>query len=174
MSQKTLSINESRYRDYASKAVFGYALTRFGNFFSDCDYEDIISDVVYRMLKYRDSYDSSKSEFQTWVGTIARNTVNTWARHMKDRSSISGRILSDEDGQPLADVIGDLDADRDLSFNDCLERLFAATGNDYERELLSYKIEGFDTEEIAKATGQSVKQVYMRWFRLKNRLFPAA
>ena len=174
MSQKTLSINESRYRDYASKAVYGYSLTRFGNFFSDCDYEDIISDVVFRMLKYRDSYDPSKSEFQTWVGTIAKNTVNTWARRMTDRSSVSCRLLTDEDGQPLYDAISDLDADRDLSYNDCLERLYAATSNDRERDLLTSKIEGLDTEEIANATGQSVKQVYMHWFRLKNKLFPAA
>ena len=174
MTEKTLIVNESHYWDYASRAVSAYACPKFGNYFTNEDYEDMTGETVERILRYRHVYDPSKSQFATWVGVIARNRVNTWASNKKKRTDISCEMPLDEDGFLLVDPVGDFTADGGLILRETTSQLFESAGNDTDRTILSLKLDGFDSSEIAQITGLGVNQVYSRWFKTKNRILDAA
>ncbi|MBQ6577374.1 MAG: sigma-70 family RNA polymerase sigma factor [Bacteroidales bacterium] len=174
MTENTLPINPSLYREYASKAVYGYCYSKFGNFLTAEDYEDIISDTVLKMWKYRDSYDPSKAEPATWVGTIARNLLFTYADRKKRSKAIFGECPTDESGHCLVEAVGDLDSDRDLNYRDSFESFESCLSKDREVEILRLRVEGYDTESIADICGLSVKQVYALWHKLKGKLSHAA
>ena len=80
----------------------------------------------------------------------------------------------DEDGFLLVDPVGDFTADGGLILRETTSQLFESAGNDTDRTILSLKLDGFDSSEIAQITGLGVNQVYSRWFKTKNRILDAA
>ncbi|MBR6414796.1 MAG: sigma-70 family RNA polymerase sigma factor [Bacteroidales bacterium] len=177
MTGKGLTINESQYWEYAATAVYGYARKTFGNFFTKEDYEDIIGEVVYKMYRYRDSYDPSKSETTTWVGTISRNAVHTWARNKMNRRGISQSMelgFASDGTIRTVETAGDLDTDRYLLYGDTLSGFNSSLSDENEKVLLSLKVDGFDTDEIAQMLGVPKSKVYSDWFKLKRKLSSAA
>ena len=97
MPAETFPIKPSQFRQQAAKAVLGYVKKKFSTFFSEEDKEDIISEVVLRMWRAMDLYDSSKGALSTWVGTIAENVVKSMAKAKNKREAISGEITEEDE-----------------------------------------------------------------------------
>jgi RNA polymerase sigma-70 factor, ECF subfamily len=81
------------------RRVYSYVAYRIGD---GADAEDVTSETFVRALRYRDSYDPSKSAPATWLLGIARNLVAEHRRPMlavPDETEASG-----EDESARADV----------------------------------------------------------------------
>jgi RNA polymerase sigma factor (sigma-70 family) len=66
--------------------IFGYLVSRLGN---QADAEDLNSEVWMKILKNLKTYDSSKSQIQTWIFTIVRNALTDRLRKKSIRSFLS-------------------------------------------------------------------------------------
>ena len=75
MITNPLPIDIKDYRTQAAKAVRSYVNSHFGGFFSEDDIQDIISEVVKRMWKARDTFDPSR-KFFSWLWKISQNAVS--------------------------------------------------------------------------------------------------
>lgn len=58
--------------DAAKKSVEFYEKGN-GWYMDEDDLEDLFQDIVYKAIKYHGSFDSSKSQINTWVNRIAKN-----------------------------------------------------------------------------------------------------
>ena len=177
MTENRIPINPTQFRNQATKAVLGYIRKQYSKFFSEEEMEEMISEVVLRMWRARDSYDSGKGTLSTWVGIIAKNVVRSAAEAKANRSSISGEF---EDGEIQDNCTyslyrsQDFAADRELLFEEMQERLFSKLKSDRYQRFLAWKIEGLDASEMAEREGITVEAVYMVLFHLKQRLLQAA
>lgn len=169
-------IKPEQFRAYAEKAVNGY-IKRFSKLFSPDDREDIISEVVMRMWRARDSFSTDKGAFSTWVGTIARNTVFSFAKSKKDREDISNDF---EDGEILDNCeyswyrSDEFAADRELLSEEFQEGLFGKLRSERDQRFLAWQIEGLEAKEMAKREGVSLENVYLILFHMRERLRRAA
>ena len=72
------------------------------------------------------------------------------------------------------ETAGDLDTDRYLLYGDTLSGFNSSLSDENEKVLLSLKVDGFDTDEIAQMLGVPKSKVYSDWFKLKRKLSSAA
>ena len=175
MNSNTFPAEYAQYRDLAAKCVLSILNRKgFSTFFRTDECEDIISDVVVRMLTSSDTYDPSKGTPEQWVWTIARNQIFTAARKKKRWNDSFERLPENEDFIPGAARIDEGGTDRQLLAKEYREECFASLHSDEDRKLLELKIEGYETDEIAEKMGLTPSQVYVRTFRLRRRLPGAA
>lgn len=171
MKTSFLPIKDSEYIVYASKAVRGFAVPKFGSFFSEMDYEDMIGDTVMKMWRYRDTFDPSKAKLSTWVGTIARNIV-------LDRAYSNGRnrsLFSEKDcGEYSTFIPSGIGTDDEVLYADTLSSVYSVARDEDDEEIIRLKIEGYDSDEIAQKTGLDIKKVYRDWYRIKGCIRAAA
>ncbi|HEX3026474.1 MAG TPA: sigma-70 family RNA polymerase sigma factor [Clostridia bacterium] len=85
--------------------------------------EDVVSRIFMKVLEKRQSYDERKASFNTWIFTIARNTLNDFYRLRKAEVSIDddrfaepainfeeqSRLIADEELRELYMALTDLD-----------------------------------------------------------------
>lgn len=177
MTENRIPIHPSQFRKHAAKAVLCYVKKQYSKFFSIEETEDMISDVVLRMWRARDSYDAEKGALSTWVGMIAKNVVRSAAEAKANRSPIAGEF---EDGNIQDNCTyslyrsGDFAADKELLFEEMQNRLFLKLKSERDQRFLVWKIEGLDAPEMADREGITVEAVYMVLFHLKQRLLQAA
>ena len=175
MNSNSFPTEYAQYRDLAAKAVLSFLnLTGFCTFFRNDECEDIISDVVLRMLTSSNTYNPAKGTPEQWVWAIARNLVYTTALKKKRRNEVFDRLPENEDFIPGAARIDEGGTDRQLLALEYREECFARLRSEQDRELLELKIEGYEPEEIAEKMGLTPSQVYLRTFRLRRRLSGAA
>ena len=167
-----IPIPVTQFRPIAAKAVNGYVYKKFNRFFSREEIEDMVSEVVLRMWKARDSYQEEKGGLPIWVGTIARNVVKSTAKSKWKRSDIN-ESMEDE----IVSVVRaqkEFDTDAYLLKEEARNRLFARLNSERDKRFLTWQLEGYDAKEIAEKEGISVQKVYMALFHMRERLRPAA
>lgn len=174
-----LKINENQYLPLAEKAVKSFALTAFPGFFSEDDLQDLISEVVLRMLVSGERYDSRLGSVSVWVGTIARNMVLDAARKESRRrraySSIAPGDRVDEDGDIVGfDPAAADETDAMVIALDTGRALRGAVTTERDRRLLNGLILGYDTSELAAMEGAETGSIYTAVCRLRRKLRSAA
>lgn len=175
MNSNTFPADYAQFRDLAAKAVHSILKTKgFCTFFRNDECEDIISDVVLRMLTSSDTYNPAKGTPEQWVWAIARNQVYTTARKKKRWNEAFDRLPENEDFIPGAAHVDEGGTDHQLLAKEYREDCFAQLRSEQDRELLELKIEGYEPEEIAEKMGLTPSQLYVRTFRLRKRLPGAA
>ena len=177
MSAESFPINPKQFRQQAAKAVLGYVRKKFPYFFSEEDKEDIISEVVLRMWRSRDSYDGSKGALSTWVGTIAENVVKSSAGIKNKRADISGEISEDKETEFYEQNTFrgyEFAADRDILLGELEDSLFNSLKSERDRRFLAWQIDGLDAEEMARREGITKNNAYLIIDHMRRRLLPAA
>lgn len=167
-----LPIPVTQFRPIAAKAVNGYVYKQFNRYFSREEIEDMVSEVVLRMWKARDSYQEEKGGLPAWVGTIARNVVKSTAKFKCKRSDISESM--DDEVVSFIRAQKEFDTDAHLLKDEARDRLFARLKSERDKRFLTWRLEGYDADEIAEKEGISVQKVYMALFHMRERLRPAA
>lgn len=173
----TFPIKPCEFRSQAAKAVLGFVNKKFPKYFSEEEKEDIISDVVFRMWRSMDLYDSSKGSLSTWIGTIAMNMVKSAAMAKKCRMGISGEFKDGEilDNSSYSTFRGnEFAADRDILFEEFQEGLFDSLKSERDQRFLAWQIDGLDAKEMAEREGISVGNVYVVLHHMRQRLRSAA
>ena len=172
MENNNLPLRDTEYQEMATKAVYGYANKKFKGFFTKEDLEDLVSEVMMKMWKGRNSYDPAKGDPFQWVWTIAKNAVKDAAQKKANR----GCQFEEKDEEKDWDcqtVSPDM-ADDELLREEFVDGLFNKLGQDRDKRLLLYLTEEMEYEEIAKREGMSIRAVYMAVFHLRQRLKNAA
>lgn len=75
--------------------------------------EDVTTESFMTAFEKIDKYESEKSQFSTWLFTIARNIMLQEIKN--EKKSVSIDIEFDEDGTTLKDFITDEESDENLS-----------------------------------------------------------
>lgn len=170
-----LEINEKQYLPLAEKAVKSFALTAYPGFFTEDDLQDLISDVVVRMLVSGERYDSRLGSVSTWVGTIARNMVLDAARKESRRRRVyfsiplGGRVDDDGDIVGLDPSAAD-ETDARVIAIDTARALRDALTSERDRRLLNDMILGYDASEMAAREGVKSGTIYTAVCHLRRKL----
>lgn len=164
-----LSIQPKDYWTTATKAVKGYANSKFAGFFTEAELEDLVGEVVGKMWAARESFDPDKGSEFGWVWTIAKNAVNDAAVAKHRREDIGGCWNDDVEERAENMVAGDR-ADRQLLMDEWVESLYDRLRQERDRRILLYLTEELDYEEIAKREGMTMRATYMAVYHLRQRL----
>ena len=172
MENNNFPLRDTEYQEMATKAVYGYANKKFKGFFTKEDLEDLVSEVMMKMWKGRNSYDPAKGELFQWVWTIAKNAVKDAAQKKANR----GSQFEDKEDEKDWDcqLVSPAKADDDLLREEFVDGLYNKLGQERDKRLLLYLTEEMEYEEIARREGMSIRAVYMAVFHLRQRLKNAA
>ena len=179
----------------ATLAVSSYASSysnKIGNrhFFSNEDIEDLIQNTAMNAWRGISSYDPTKSKFNTWVSSIAKNCVMDAIRYRGSRAPISCPLTVEfnEDGDEA--TVDEVCDDR-KGFNSKMEELFSefsadstTNSHDFERHvwetvvtfsekeqrLFRLIVDGYAPKEIALIEGCSNGDAATRCCRLRKKL----
>lgn len=113
------------------------------------DTEDLTSEIFLKVAENNYRYDPHKTSFNTWIFTIARNTVTDFYRKRHVHQSIY-------DENRRIEPIAHMDIEYEIIQNEQLRVLYRALSKleDRERSLLSLKYWGeMQNRQIAKITG---------------------
>jgi len=124
---------------------------------------DLIQNVFYRVLKYRNSY-TPEHLFKTWMYQIARNCLT-------DHRDVKIKHPNVTDTEKVLYSILDEDSASHLAAQDAL--LFKAIDNlpfESKELLVMSKFEGLKYEEIAKITGDSIPNIKIKVHRTMIKL----
>ena len=174
-----LKINEKQYLPLAEKAVKSFALAVYPGFFTEEDLQDLISEVVVRMLVSGERYDSRLGSVSTWVGTIARNMVLDVARKESRRRRVYSTMSLGNRLDDNGDIVG-LDpsvaeeTDARVIAADTERTLRNAVTSERDHRLLNGLILGYDTSEMAAREGVKRGSIYVSVCRLRKKLRSAA
>lgn len=147
------------YQRY-SKKLFNFFLKLTAN--RDTS-SDLIQNVFYRVLKYRNSFNS-EHQFKTWMYQMARNCL-------KDHREMSSKNPNAFDNEKVLSAILDEDSASLQASQDAL--LYKAIDNlpfDSKELLVMSKFQGLKYEEIAKITGDSVPNIKIKVHRTMIKL----
>lgn len=136
---------EKVYREYFSK-IYNFMYYKVLN---KEIAEDLTSDFFMKLLTKLDTFDDSKANLNTWLYTIARNSVTDYFRINKIDVSL------DAEDNPL-DLRVDYELEKEFIKNEDRKELYEAliTLDDRTRKLLSLKyFFNMSIKEIAVNTG---------------------
>ncbi len=152
---------EKIYADYSRK-IYNYVYSRLLHRESA---EDVTSEVFIKVLQNLHRYDASKAMVSTWIGTIARNTINDYVKKASfQRENATDEISDSGDGQQSY-TPHDKPSLKDPS-NERLYNILIHLSDD-ERDFLELRYElELKNQEIADILGISVKAVDNRYRRL--------
>lgn len=165
MAQTRFPLEFSEFNSYAGRAVRGYVNKSFNGYFPQTEIEDMVSEVVEKMLRAQDRFDPAKGTVFAWVWTIAKNTVCTYAQSRRVRSDYLQQYTPSEEF---------VYADQDLLSQELKEEYYSRLNTERERCFLSWKIDGMDAEEMALRAGVTVGNVYVILNRIRGKLLRAA
>ena len=153
---------ENIYSQYARK-IYNYIYSRLLHRESA---EDVTSEVFIRVLQNLHRYDASKAMMSTWIGAIARNSVNDYIKRASFKNETATDTMPEDSGATYSLT----SAEDKFSFKDPdNERLYKILIKltDEERDFLElrYCLE-LKNQEIADMIGISVKAVDNRYRRL--------
>jgi RNA polymerase sigma-70 factor, ECF subfamily len=140
--------------------LYRYAAYQLGD---PASAEDLVSEVITRMLEKIDSYNYTGAPFQAWLFQIARNLVtDSYRRKSKAQVVSLEGYLEASEGQHLGaqDTRLELLADQDM-----LSRVLAML-TDEQRQIITLRlVEGWQPSEIAELLGKSVDSVKSLQYR---------
>lgn len=144
---------------YAPK-LYRYAVYQLGN---PTAAEDLVSEVVTRMLERIDDYRYTGVPLQAWLFSIARNLVTDGFRRRNRAPMIS---LDNPQEAGTLDDLGSVDARLDaLADRDLLVRLLGRLTEE-QRQILTLRIvEGWQPADIARLLGRSIDSVKSLQYR---------
>ena len=126
--------------------------------------EDLLQDVFFRMLKYRQTY-SSEGRFVAWMFQIARNTYMDHRRKRPVVEMAPPEAREFTDPAPLADR--EVERGQEVAL---LRRALAALPEDKRELLMLSRFENLRYDEIAKILDCEVGAVKVRVFRAVKHL----
>ena len=155
------------------KAVKSFALSVYPGFFTEDDLQDLISEVVLRMLVSGERYDSKRASVPTWVGTIARNMVLDAARkEVRRRRVYSSMPLGDRveaDGDTVGlDPSAAVETDSGVIASDTVRAFRNVVTSERDHRLLNGLLQGYDASELAAQEGVKIGSIYVAVSRLRK------
>ena len=137
------------------------------------DIDDICSRSFEKAFRQLKNYDSSKSQFQTWLSTIAKNTALDFLEH-SGRVNPTGIVISIDDGKqspkvegmdtgenPLVELIRNEDEEEMAKYIERLPDLYRTVAAKRFLEKMKYN-------EIAECLGLELNTVKTRIRRAKK------
>jgi len=144
-------------------SLFGY-LARLG--LSDSAIDDVAQEAFLRAWRYRDRYDASRSQWNTWLFRIARNLAFTAMQRAQKTEPTEPQLLERsvvDDASPERVAIGN---QKRLRLRQALKML-----NDKERDALAIAyVEGISGDAAAKMLGCEAGTFRTRVSRARSRL----
>ena len=170
-----LNISEKDYRPLAERAVLAFTRKVFAGFFSKDDIDDLISEVVLRMLAKRERYDENRGTVSAWVNKIARNIVLDAAKREKRSRSLFSSATLEEGLDDESNVVGIVpvasdETDAQAIAHDTERALRASVSNGRDGRLLNGLILGYDAAELAAAENAGTPVIHTAVCRLRGRL----
>jgi len=130
--------------------------------------EDLVQDVVFRMLRYRTSYDPNQS-FTAWMYQIARNANVDQAQ--KRRAEVVGiEEFNDRRPEPVSSAPGPEESAAKLQDLGLLKRALDRLPQDKRELLVLSRFQDMKYEDIAAVLGCEVGTVKVRVFRAMRTL----
>ena len=126
--------------------------------------EDLVQDVFFRMLRYRESYDPAQS-FTAWMYQIARNAGVDQVRKRRPAEVVDIDVLVERRAELVSALPG---PEENASHHQDLALLRRAMGQlpDDKREILILsRFQGMKYEDIAEVLGCEVGTVKVRVYR---------
>lgn len=125
--------------------------------------EDLVADVMVRMIGGVDAFRLEQGTFQSWLFRIARNLVADHYRARKRRPEISLEQWLEAD--PASEP-GGHDAQMDLLPDQQQLEAGMATLTDEQRQvILLHVVEGWELPQVAELLGRSVPSVKSLYYR---------
>lgn len=122
--------------------------------------EDLFQDSILKVLKYRKTFDSSKSQAKTWASRIAFNAQRDAYRERNKRLARFVHIptISDEEEHEetfFDRVPGGYSADREVEGKEAVDRIMNAIAslNENYRLILSLHLKGMKPKKMAELIG---------------------
>ena len=164
-----LNGNQSSFKNLIDKytsAIYNFSIRFVGPLYAP----DIVQDVFIKVWKNLDNYNPDKSQFKTWLFTIARNTITDYFRKKKSIpfSSLRETDMSEEeieDNAILPDEILQKLQDKDM-----LNKLMNELSDDYKTVLTLYYQEDMTFKEIGEVLGKPLHTVKSQHFRAIKKL----
>jgi len=126
--------------------------------------EDLVQDVFFRMLRYRESYDSAQS-FTAWMYQIARNASVDQVRKRRPAEVVDIDILLEKRTEPVSALPGPEESavrGQDLAL---LRRAMDQLPDDKREILVLSRFQGMKYEDIAEVLGCELGTVKVRVYR---------
>ncbi|MEO8285901.1 MAG: RNA polymerase sigma factor [Chloroflexota bacterium] len=140
--------------------IYRFALYQLGDHSAA---EDLVSEVMTRMLEKIGQYNQTGAPFQAWLFSIARNLMHDSHRRRKNTTIISlDAAIDTTEVQSLGATDTRIDGFAD---RDALLRVMSQL-TDEQRQILTLRIvEGWQPQEIAELLGKSIDSVKSLQYR---------
>ncbi len=134
--------------------------------------EDLVQDVFFRILRYRHTYDGSRS-FPAWMYQIARNaSIDVAHKHKGELQLVTKR--EDEDdrtmNEPASPIMGAEETMRKRQELALLRRALERLPDDKREVLVLSRYQNLAYDEIASILGCEVGAVKVRVYRATRAL----
>ena len=130
------------------------------------EHEDLCQEGRMALYRAAMSYDEKSAKFSTYAITCMTNAMITFAKKYKAQNGGNVYGVSPEDcaGVSTSGILSSVE----------LEQLLSTEGfadlSAYERHVMSLKLSGYKTGEIAKKLGKETKSVENTLFRARTKL----
>ena len=124
---------------------------------------DLTQNVFYRILKYRNSYNS-EHQFKTWMYQMARNCLSDYRldrgkhRHLSDKESVLSKLIDEETSSNQA------------SQDAMLFKAIESLPFESKELLVMSKFQNLKYEEISNITGDSIPNIKIKVHRTLKKL----
>lgn len=125
--------------------------------------EDIVQEAYLKAYKYKDTYDSNRSEFNTWFNKILFNTLRGYQKDFKNQPKmvdIDVDLCVDEDEQDF----------KHTSSKSLEESIDNIKNKKHKKFLILYYLLGYSAREIAETEGTTVTNITTICNRFKKTL----
>lgn len=184
-SRVILSENEFAARALAQATKVVYSKASKYKFLREEDYEDLVQNICLKAVSAYKSFDFTVCKVETWVTTIAVNTikdyVDKWNHNDARNTSIEGSMKWDDkneswdDERTISRLGGDIflegaaDASLEAEERNEFIRNAMSTLSDTDRKVICCKAEEWDPESIARDLGISKDKVATTLFHARKR-----
>ena len=161
------------YLSVATGSVTKFINRYFNGYFDEEETKDLVQDVSERLWSSRDRYDSEKGTLDGWVWKITRNVIYSAAANKKRAYEFNNKVQEGnmDDNTPLWLTNRFVSSpEEELLGEELLERAYDSLSSERDRRFLAWKLDNLEAEEMARAEGISVANVYTILHRLKKRL----
>ena len=148
--------------------LFSHTISSIARSFSlpSSEHEDLCQEGRMALYRAAMSYDEKSAKFSTYAITCMTNAMITFAKKYKAQNA--GNVYGVSPDECAAETAGSVISSVEL------EQLLSTDGfanlSGYERRVMSMKLSGYKTGEIAKKLGKETKSVENTLFRARTKL----